>query len=131
MRIGAVGLFAVVPLIGMVGLDPLTAEGRFTYGFVELTGGIPYVAAMIGFFGVAEVLVQLHSLDVKPVKQNVKKILPSWNLLAKYLPLGLRCSSIGVNRHPSTRSTAIRPTVPAPAALYFHGLIPSLRKYAQ
>ena len=51
---------------------------------------------MIGFFGVAEVLVQLHSLAVKPVKQNVTKILPSWALLKKYLPLALRCSSIGV-----------------------------------
>ncbi len=80
----------------MVGLDPMTAEGRFTFGSVALTGGIPYVAAMIGFFGVAEVLVQLHTLAVKPVKQNVSKILPSWALLKKYLPLGLRCSSIGV-----------------------------------
>lgn len=40
---GALGV-----LIGMIGLDPMTAEGRFTYGIVELTGGIPYVAAMIG-----------------------------------------------------------------------------------
>lgn len=88
---GALGV-----LLGMVGLDPMTAEGRFTFGSVALSGGIPYVAAMIGFFGVAEVLVQLHTLDVKPVKQNVSKILPSWKLLVKYLPLGLRSSSIGV-----------------------------------
>ncbi len=88
---GAVGV-----LFGMVGLDPLTAEGRFTFGSIQLTGGIPYVAAMIGFFGVAEVLVQLHSLGIAPIKQNVKKILPSWKLLVKYLPLGLRCSTIGV-----------------------------------
>ncbi len=88
---GAVGV-----LFGMVGLDPLTAEGRFTFGSIQLTGGIPYVAAMIGFFGVAEVLVQLHSLGITPVKQNVSKILPSWKLLTKYLPLGLRCSTIGV-----------------------------------
>jgi putative tricarboxylic transport membrane protein len=94
----AKGIFAgaIGVLFGMVGLDPMTAEGRFTFGSVALSGGIPYVAAMIGFFGVAEVLVQLHSLDVTPVKQNVRKILPSWNLLLKYLPLGLRCSSIGV-----------------------------------
>jgi putative tricarboxylic transport membrane protein len=94
----AKGIFAgaVGVLFGMVGLDPMTAEGRFTFGAVELTGGIPYVAAMIGFFGVAEVLMQLHQLDVVAVKQNVSKILPSWNLMFKYLPLGLRCSTIGV-----------------------------------
>ena len=51
---------------------------------------------MIGFFGVAEVLVQLHHLDLTPVKQNVEKILPSWDLMKKYLPLALRCSAIGV-----------------------------------
>lgn len=88
---GALGV-----LIGMIGLDPMTAEGRFTYGSVQLSAGIPYVAAMIGFFGVAEVLVQLHQLAITPVKQNVKKIIPSWGLLKKYLPLSLRSSVIGV-----------------------------------
>ena len=91
MFAGALGV-----LIGMIGLDPMTAEGRFTYGSVQLSAGIPYVAAMIGFFGVAEVLVQLHQLDITPVKQNVKKIIPSWGLLKKYLPLSLRSSVIGV-----------------------------------
>ena len=94
----AKGIFAgaLGVLIGMIGLDPMTAEGRFTYGSVQLSAGIPYVAAMIGFFGVAEVLVQLHQLDITPVKQNVKKIIPSWGLLKKYLPLSLRSSVIGV-----------------------------------
>ena len=63
---GALGV-----LIGMVGLDPMTAEGRFTFGNVSLMGGIPYIAAMIGFFGVAEALVQLHQLDSTVVKQKV------------------------------------------------------------
>lgn len=88
---GALGV-----LIGMVGLDPMTAEPRFTFGSVQLTAGISYVAAMIGFFGVAEVLVQLHELKVKAVKQDVSKILPSWGLLKRYLPLSMRTSAIGV-----------------------------------
>lgn len=88
---GALGV-----LIGMVGLDPMTAEPRFTFGSVQLTAGISYVAAMIGFFGVAEVLVQLHELKLKAVKQDVSKILPSWGLLKRYLPLSMRTSAIGV-----------------------------------
>ena len=64
---GALGV-----LIGMVGLDPMTAEGRFTFGSMQLTSGVPYVAAMIGFFGVSEVLAQLHFLHVTPVKQDVQ-----------------------------------------------------------
>ncbi len=88
------GAFGV--LIGMVGLDPMTAEARFTFGNVQMTGGISYVAAMIGFFGVAEVLAQLHELKLKAVKQDVSKILPSWSLLRRYLPLSARTSTIGV-----------------------------------
>ena len=88
---GALGV-----LIGTVGLDPMTAEPRLTFGSIQLTAGISYIAAMIGFFGVAEVLVQLHELMLKAVKQDVSKILPSWTLVRKYLPLSLRTSAIGV-----------------------------------
>ena len=88
------GAFGV--LIGSVGLDPMTAEPRFTFGSLQLTAGISYVAAMIGFFGVAEVLVQLHEMHLKAVKQNVSKIIPPWHLVKKYLPLATRTSGIGV-----------------------------------
>ncbi len=94
----AKGIFAgaLGVLIGSVGLDPMTAEARFTFGSLQLTAGISYVAAMIGFFGVAEVLCQLHELKLKAIKQDVSKILPSWSLLRKYLPLAARTSTIGV-----------------------------------
>lgn len=94
----AKGIFAgaVGVLIGSVGLDPMTAEPRFTFGSLQLTAGISYVAAMIGFFGVAEVLVQLHEMHLKAVKQNVDKIIPPWSLVKKYLPLAARTSGIGV-----------------------------------
>ena len=81
--------------LGMIGLDPLTAEERFTFGTLELTGGIPYIAAMIGFFGIAEVFVQLHQIGVEPIRQNPGKIIPSWSLVKKYLPLSFQTSGIG------------------------------------
>ncbi len=82
--------------LGMVGMDPMTAEGRFTFGSVALLGGIHFVIAMIGLFGVAEALFQLHDIHTKPVKQDVSKIIPSWKVILKYLPLSLRTSLIGV-----------------------------------
>ena len=88
---GAFGL-----LIGSVGLDPLTAEERFTFGIVELWNGISFIAVMIGLFGVSEALTQLHHLDKAVIKQNVGKIIPSWASVRKYLPLSLQTSSIGV-----------------------------------
>jgi putative tricarboxylic transport membrane protein len=94
----AKGVFAgsLGALIGVVGMDPLTAEQRFTFDSVLLLGGIPYVAAMIGFFGVAEALVQLHQLHVPAVKQDLRRIVPSLALIRRYLPLSLRSSVIGV-----------------------------------
>ncbi len=81
--------------LGMVGMDPMTAEGRFTFGTISLLGGIHFVIAMIGLFGVSEALFQLHSIGIKPVKQNVSKIIPSWKVIFKYLPLSIRTSLIG------------------------------------
>jgi len=88
---GALGV-----MLGMVGMDPLTAEGRFTFGTIALLGGIHYVIAMIGLFGVSEALFQLRLLGVTPVKQDVSKIIPSWSVIYKYLPLAVRTSFIGV-----------------------------------
>ena len=88
---GSLGL-----LIGTVGLDPLTAEERFTFGVVELWGGISFVAVMIGLFGVAEVLTQLRHLDTAAVKQRITRILPSLASVRRHLSLSLQSSGIGV-----------------------------------
>lgn len=87
---GALGV-----LIGMIGLDPMTAEGRFTFGSLSLMGGVPYVAVMIGFFGVAEALVQLHHIDTPAIKQKIDRIIPRLDDVKKHLGLALRSSGIG------------------------------------
>lgn len=94
----AKGIFAASlgVMIGMVGLDNMTAQPRMTFGQMSLLGGISYVAAMIGFFGLAEALFQLREINIKPVKQNVDKIVPSWAIVLRYLPLSMRSSVIGV-----------------------------------
>jgi len=88
---GALGM-----LLGTVGLDPMTAEQRFTFGSVELMNGISPVALMIGLFGVSEALNQLHTLHIPAIRQRVDKIIPSIADLKKYLPLSLQTSAIGV-----------------------------------
>lgn len=87
---GALGM-----LIGTVGLDPLTAEERFTFGVVELWNGINPVAVMIGMFGLSEALIQLHHLDKVAIKQKLDKIIPNWGDVKRFLPLSLQTSSIG------------------------------------
>lgn len=88
---GALGL-----LIGSVGLDPLTTEERFTFGVVELWGGVSFVAVMIGMFGVAEALVQLHHVDKAVVKQKIGRIVPSFRAVRRHFSVALQSSGIGV-----------------------------------
>jgi len=52
------GLIGVVLglLIATIGLDPLQATPRFTFGSYSMMSGIPFAAALVGFFGIAVVL---------------------------------------------------------------------------
>ena len=88
---GAVGV-----LLSLVGMDPITGQGRFTFGSVGLMSGIHFVAIMIGIFGVSEAFIQLHDLHAKPIKQNVSKIIPSWRLLFRHLYLIFKSALIGI-----------------------------------
>ncbi len=87
-------------LVGLVGMDPVTGEGRFTFGIPLLIGGVHFIAVLIGLFGLSEVFYQLGKIgrgDVPQVKiPEVGRILPSWAFVLKFLPLSLRTSVIGV-----------------------------------
>jgi len=71
------GLFGL--LIGTIGLDPLDGIPRFTFGSDYLLGGISYVPALIGLFGVAEVFANVEQIaSTSKVIQKIHKILPTW-----------------------------------------------------
>ncbi|MDO5620269.1 MAG: tripartite tricarboxylate transporter permease [Paracoccus sp. (in: a-proteobacteria)] len=88
---GAFGL-----MLGTVGMDPLTAQERFTFGITDLWGGISFIAVMIGMFGLSEALMQLHHIDAVAVRQKINRIVPQWASIRKYLPLSMQTSGIGV-----------------------------------
>lgn len=81
--------------LGSVGMDPLTFTERFTFGTDGLRAGVSFVAVMIGMFGISEGLMQLHTLNSPVIKQKIGRIVPSWPLVRKHLPLGMQTSSIG------------------------------------
>jgi len=89
LLVAAIGI-----LVGMVGMDPFTAEPRLTFGIPRMLGGISFVVAMIGLFGLSEGLYQLH-FNIAPVKQKIDRIVPDLKLVLHNLPLALRCSVIG------------------------------------
>src|SRR5919108_1697266 len=46
-------------LLGTMGLDPITASPRFTYGSVTLGDGLGLVPIIMGLFGISEVLLNI------------------------------------------------------------------------
>jgi putative tricarboxylic transport membrane protein len=88
---GALGL-----AIGAVGRDPLTFTERLTFDLQLMEGGISFIAVMIGMFGVSEALLQLQNVNKTAVRQKITKIVPSFGVIRKYLPLSLQTSTIGV-----------------------------------
>jgi len=89
-------------LIGLVaacvGMDNPTAEPRFTFGNVELLGGISFIPAMIGLFALAEVfryLVRGYKLGV-PLRPSTKGMIRSQiPVMRRYYPQMLRGNVVG------------------------------------
>jgi len=82
--------------LAMVGLDPLTAWSRYTYGQLELTEGISFVAVAIGLFGVSEVLINFEEASTpRPVTPKLRDLVPRGRDLRESAPAVGRGSVIG------------------------------------
>ncbi|MEA4954235.1 MAG: tripartite tricarboxylate transporter permease [Pseudoflavonifractor sp.] len=90
---GFLGLF-----IACIGLDPQTGVKRYTFGSVNLLGGVTMVAALIGLFGVISVLKSAEKaktgVEKKPMP-DVGSTWIGWKMCKKLLPTWLRGSIIG------------------------------------
>ncbi len=82
-------------LVGLIGMDTETGQGRMTFGTTLMLGGIHFVVIMIGTFGISEALMQLQTKTV-PVKQKIDRIRPAWGAVTGNMFLTLRASTIGV-----------------------------------
>ena len=62
--VGAIGL-----IVGLIGLDAITAVRRFGFGFPELDEGISLVPMLIGLFAVSEFLINTENVVVDKAVQ--------------------------------------------------------------
>ncbi|MFZ3560550.1 tripartite tricarboxylate transporter permease [Streptomyces sp. BH055] len=69
----ALGLTGV--LIGCVGVDGGSGTPRYTFGQIDLFGGIPFVEVMIGLFAIGELLNQLHIGMAEPIRARFRDLL--------------------------------------------------------
>ena len=91
------GLFAATVglMLGVVGMDPITGVGRFTFGSVDMRAGISYIPVMIGLFGVGESLHQIVHRNMPIVKQEVDSVRPPMDRLAKMFPVAAFSGVLG------------------------------------
>ena len=91
------GLFAATVglMLGVIGMDPITGIGRFTFGNVNMRGGISYIPVMIGLFGVGESLYQILHRNAPIIKQKVDSIRPPFEKIAKMIPIAAFAGVLG------------------------------------
>lgn len=86
--------------IATVGIDPTAGFPRFTFGEVELMGGVSFIPAMIGMFAVAEVLRAVVAMGAppQPPQEPLKHPLRGLgSVLGRYKINVLRGSVIGTS----------------------------------
>jgi putative tricarboxylic transport membrane protein len=84
--------------LAAVGLDTVTGQLRLTFGFTPLLKGFDFLIAVIGLFGIGEILLTMEEgLAFKGARGKIdsKVVLETWKKLPKYWATLLRSSAIG------------------------------------
>ena len=65
-------------VLGLIGLDTITARPRFTFDRMELLDGVGLVPIVMGLFGVSEVLLNIEQVVRRDIfKTTIKGLLPT------------------------------------------------------
>jgi len=84
--------------LAAVGLDTVTGQLRLTFGWTEMLRGFDFLIAVIGLFGIGEILLTMEEgLAFKGVtgRINLKVVLQTWAELPKYWITSLRSTIVG------------------------------------
>jgi putative tricarboxylic transport membrane protein len=84
--------------LAAVGLDTVTGQLRMTFGTTELLRGFDFLVAVIGLFGVGEILLTMEeglAFKGKTAKINFRVVLQTWKELPKYWVTAMRGAIVG------------------------------------
>ncbi len=84
--------------LAAVGTDPVTGALRMTFGTEKLLNGFDFLVAVIGLFGIGEILLTLEEgLEFKGTraKINMRVVLETWKELPRYWLTSLRSAAVG------------------------------------
>src|SRR6266849_5523111 len=77
-KLKAVTMALLGMLLGTIGLDPITAAPRFTYGKLTLADGLGFVPIIMGLFGISEVLLNIEKgVQQEVFDTRIKGLLPT------------------------------------------------------
>jgi putative tricarboxylic transport membrane protein len=110
--------------LAAVGLDSVTGTLRLTFGFTVLLKGFDFLIAVIGLFGIGEILETLEeglAFKGAQAKINAKVVLETWKELPRYWATSLRSAAVGC-------FMGIVPGGATPASFMSYGLAQRLSK---
>jgi putative tricarboxylic transport membrane protein len=82
--------------IATIGQEPHYNYQRYAFGFTDLAGGIGLLPALVGAYGVAEVLQAMRGPAVKAISSTLDSIVPRIEDVLKYWRTIFRSGAIGV-----------------------------------
>jgi putative tricarboxylic transport membrane protein len=85
--------------LAAVGMDTVTGQLRLTFGISEMMRGFDFLIAVIGLFGIGEILLSMEeglNFSGKSAKINPKVVWETWKELPKYWVTSLRSSLVGI-----------------------------------
>ena len=110
--------------LGAVGLDQMTGQLRLTFGFVPLLSGFDFLIAVIGLFGIGEILLTMEEglrFKGRVAVINAKVVFQTWKLLPQYWMTYIRSCVIGC-------WMGITPAGATPASFMSYGIAKRLSK---
>jgi putative tricarboxylic transport membrane protein len=94
--IKAIGMIAIGLLFGMVGTDVNSGSERLTFGAIELFDGIEFVVIAVGLFGIAEIVVNLETPEMRGlIARKITRLWPTRDDFHKAWPAVLRGTAVG------------------------------------
>jgi putative tricarboxylic transport membrane protein len=105
-------------------MDTVTGQLRLTFGIEELMRGFDFLIAVIGLFGIGEILLSMEeglAFSGKSARINPKVVFETWKQLPRYWMTSVRSSLVGI-------WMGITPGGATPASFMSYGLAKKMSK---
>jgi putative tricarboxylic transport membrane protein len=110
--------------LAAVGMDTVTGQLRLTFGIEELMRGFDFLIAVIGLFGIGEILLSMEeglAFSGKTAKISPRVVFETWKQLPRYWVTSVRSSLVGI-------WMGITPGGATPASFMSYGLAKKMSK---